>query len=264
MLFHVHILFYSVSELDENEVWDIENDDSCDDGFSSDNEVPDLPLNQDLSQAEERDLVVWILIFMVRLQAKHYIPDAALHCLIKFFYIFFSVVGRTSSYVATIASLFPKSLYELRQRFVSSQKFKRMVVCCKCHSIYDYSECVEGRGSTKHSRKCSNREHKNSSRKCEQLLLKTVEFSRGNTMLRPFKVYCYRSLTNSLKYLLQCQTFVSCLESWRMRQEVRSTLSDIYDGQLWKDFMYFESIPFLAHPYSLAFAMNIDWFQPYK
>ena len=28
--------------------------------------------------------------------------------------------------------------------------------------------------------------------------------------------------------------------------------------------MYFESIPFLAHPYSLAFAMNIDWFQPYK
>ena len=28
--------------------------------------------------------------------------------------------------------------------------------------------------------------------------------------------------------------------------------------------MYFESTPYLAHPYSLALAMNIDWFQPYK
>ena len=80
-MFHVHIISYSVSEFDENEVWDIENDDSCDDRFS-DNEVPDLPLNQEILQAEERDLVVWILIFVVRLQAKHYVPDAALHCLI--------------------------------------------------------------------------------------------------------------------------------------------------------------------------------------
>ena len=176
-------------------MWGIESDNAPDDTF--DDEVPDLPLNQ-VSQAEERDLVVWLLIFMVRLQARHYIPDAALTCMIKFLYIFFSVVGRTSSYVATIASSFPKSLYELRQRYGMSQQFKKMLVCCRCHSIYDYSECVEGCGSNKHSRKCINREHKNLSRKCEQLLLKTVEFSRGNTVLRPFKVYCYRSLTSSL------------------------------------------------------------------
>ena len=87
-------------------MWDIESDNAPDDAF--DDEVPDLPLNQ-VSQAEERDLVVWLLIFMVRLQARHYIPDAALTCMIKFLYIF-SVVRRTSSYVATIASSFPKSL----------------------------------------------------------------------------------------------------------------------------------------------------------
>lgn len=27
--------------------------------------------------------------------------------------------------------------------------------------------------------------------------------------------------------------------------------------------MYFEGVPFLARPYSLGLAMNIDWFQPY-
>ena len=256
------LLQLSVSEYEENEVWDSDSEETCGDEFDND-EAPDLPLNQE-SRAEERDLVVWLLIFILRLQAKHYIPDVALTSLIKFLFIFFSVIGRTSSYVATIASSFPKSLRELRQRFGFSQKFKKLVVCLKCHSVYDFSECVEICGLIKHSRKCNNREHKNSSKKCEQVLLKTVELSRGNTLLRPFKVYCYRSVGSSLQCLLQCETFISSLEGWRLRQEVTDTLSDVYDGQLWKDFMYFEGVPFLARPYCLALAMNIDWFQPYK
>ena len=243
-------------------MWDNESEHSSGDDFDDDGS-PELPLPQD-SHAEEKDLVVWILIFIMRLQAKHYIPDVALACLIKFLFVFFSVVGRTSSEVAKIASSFPKSLFELRQKFVLSQKFKKLVVCYKCHSIYNFSECVERCGVSTRSRKCSSREHKNSSRKCDHVLLKTVELSRGNTVLRPFKVYCYRSLASSLQRLLQCQAFVSCIESWRLRQEATATLSDIYDGQLWKDFMYFEDAPFLACPYSLALAMNIDWFQPYK
>ena len=41
-------------------------------------------------------------------------------------------------------------------------------------------------------------------------------------------------------------------------------MCDIYDGQIWKDFMSFEGVPFLVQPFCLALAMNIDWFQPYK
>ena len=96
------LLQLSVSEYEENEVWDSDSEETCGDEFDND-EAPDLPLNQE-SRAEERDLVVWLLIFILRLQAKHYIPDVALTSLIKFLFIFFSVIGRTSSYVATIAS----------------------------------------------------------------------------------------------------------------------------------------------------------------
>lgn len=41
-------------------------------------------------------------------------------------------------------------------------------------------------------------------------------------------------------------------------------LSDIYDGRLWKEFMHVNGVPFLSNSFSLALAINIDWFQPYK
>ena len=35
-------------------------------------------------------------------------------------------------------------------------------------------------------------------------------------------------------------------------------------GRLWKEFLLFNGLPFLAAKYSLAFMLNIDWFQPFK
>ena len=56
-------------------MWDNESEDPSGDEFDDDG-APDLPLPQD-SHVEEKDIVVWILIFIMRLQAKHYIPDVA-------------------------------------------------------------------------------------------------------------------------------------------------------------------------------------------
>ena len=42
------------------------------------------------------------------------------------------------------------------------------------------------------------------------------------------------------------------------------TLSAIYDGQIWSDFIQYEGVPFLASPHSYALILNLDWFQPYK
>ena len=54
------------------------------------------------------------------------------------------------------------------------------------------------------------------------------------------------------------------IETWRTRPEIENTLSDVYDGKIWKDFMSVDGEPFLAQPYSLAMALNVGWFQPYK
>ena len=108
--YRVHLLYmylHAVSDSEEIKVWDSASDieDSCVDQLDDD-EVPELPSIQ-ASLAEEKALIVWLLIFILRLQANHSIPDVALTCLIKFFFIFFTVIGRTNSYIATIASSFP-------------------------------------------------------------------------------------------------------------------------------------------------------------
>ena len=87
---------------DGEEVWD-ESDESCPE------ECPELPTASQDSE-EEDAIIQWLLIFLLRLQAKHYIPDAAVQCLVKFLYIFLRIIGRYSTTIANIASKFTISL----------------------------------------------------------------------------------------------------------------------------------------------------------
>ena len=52
-------------------------------------------------------------------------------------------------------------------------------------------------------------------------------------------------------------------ELWRQRKVNDGFYGDVYDGQVWKDFLTVNGKDFLNAPRSLAFAVNVDWFQPY-
>lgn len=70
------------------------------------------PNHSNLAQATQEtkvNLLSWILLFILRLQAKHYIPDVAVKSLLTLMYIFLSILGRKSDYVAGIAAIFPTS-----------------------------------------------------------------------------------------------------------------------------------------------------------
>ena len=41
-------------------------------------------------------------------------------------------------------------------------------------------------------------------------------------------------------------------------------MADVYDGSIWSDFLTYKGDDFLNAPRSLAFAINVDWFQPFK
>ena len=41
-------------------------------------------------------------------------------------------------------------------------------------------------------------------------------------------------------------------------------MADVYDGSIWSDFLTYNGDDFLNAPRSLAFAINVDWFQPFK
>ncbi len=59
--------------------------------------------------------------------------------------------------------------------------------------------------------------------------------------------------------------FLDLCEKWRQAaSNDRSLLLDVCDGRIWQEFMFVGGAAFLANSYSLAFILNIDWFQPYK
>ena len=76
-------------------------------------EPPALPQQNTMTSKTENVLLTWLLLFLLRLQAKHYIPDSAVNCLLKFLYMFFSIFGRHSDFVANLALCFPVSVYQM-------------------------------------------------------------------------------------------------------------------------------------------------------
>lgn len=57
-------------------------------------------------------LSMWLIGFILRLQAKYYVPEAALDGLIKFLYVFLSLLARLAPSLKPLLEVFPHSLYD--------------------------------------------------------------------------------------------------------------------------------------------------------
>jgi len=57
--------------------------------------------------------------------------------------------------------------------------------------------------------------------------------------------------------------FAQKCEQWRERDCEDDVYSDVYDRKVWKDVMTCNGKDSLNSPRSLAFVLNVDWFQPY-
>ena len=181
-----------------------------------------------------------------------------------------------------ISSLHINGLYEFSQLLPrntnlakklvgsASDSFSKYASCPTCHSLYPVDCCkVLLPDKTYSSLQCSYIKfphHPQAKRRqpCNDTLMKKVKTSSGTISLYPRQLYCYRSVKESLKLLVAQSGFVEKCELWRVRKTVDDTLTDIYDGQVWQDFLNPEGIPFLSLPYNFALSLNIDWFQPFK
>ena len=96
--------------------------------------------------------------------------------------------------------------------------------------------------------------------------MKMVRTSAGTTHfnLYPHQMYCYRSVTEFLREILFVPGFTEMCEAWRYKICWADKLDDLYDGQVWREFLNPQGVPFLSQPYNYAFSINVDWFQPYK
>lgn len=95
-------------------------------------------------------------------------------------------------------------------------------------------------------------------------MAKRAILSNGMEEFYPLKVYCYNSVKKKLQEMLMRENFLQSCESWREHHSQEGYLSDVVDGQVWKDFQTVNGEPFLAAPRNYMFMLNFDFFQPVK
>ena len=252
------------------EYWD-ENDSDVDNDFSQD-KCSDEPLTpnpghesqEDGLNQDERSVIWWVVVFTCVFETLHSVSSRAMAWLLHLLGSLFCFLSQYSKNIANIAHAFPSTLHQRSQYInekLSLPSLRRYVVCQACLSLNAYDDCLERRGSRVLVKSCP---------QCQREskivpLLKQVVTGTGNKKYYPYLVYPYVSLISSLQCLLLRPDFYNHCEEWRQRpKESQLSLSDVYDGKLWEEFMQVDSRAFLMAKNSIAFMLNIDWFQPYK
>ena len=86
----------------------------------------------------------WSLLFLLLWSSFYGISATAMNHLLRFLHYLFSKVAPYSHFIAALVTVFPTSLYMLRKKFeLSGDKFKKYVVCPRCHSLYELEKCFE-------------------------------------------------------------------------------------------------------------------------
>ena len=253
------------------EFWNIAGEDVNEDFPQGLSNVPTVDASETSRIiASARAIVRWMLIFLCLWSSFCSLSDNAFEALLAFLRAVFDSLGTIFPIVERFGMLLPKSLHLLRKQLgLDRDKFIKYVVCPKCHSLYNFDDCYETLHRRKVSKNCTlvqyphHRQHFRRT-KCREPLLKEVTLKTGETKLYPFKVYCYNSVTENLKYFLQRPGFASMCESWRNRDIPVGYLADVFDGRIWKEWQYAFGKPFLAAPRNYGFMLNVDWFQPFR
>ncbi len=190
----------------------------------------------------------------------------------RFFWGLVACVPSCSPTVASMAEKFPKTLITLRKLAGLTQSaFIKFVVCPKCHSIYPREACSRMSNNKEVSKLCSyiafpDHPHPSRRKECGTPLLKKVRLQKSGThKLIPFMSYAYQPLQTAIQNFLSRPGFLSACNLWQKRTFNDSTsLGDIYDGRIWREFTGRDGAQFASVPGHVLLTLNVDWFQPFK
>ena len=255
----------SIEGDEDSDVWSDVPEDHLLQDITNDEPLPEPRQRQSSIQAVTV-ILQWFAYFLLFWQAACKISDNGLEWLLRFMFQFLHMIGITcnSEYLAEMVLMFPSSLYLLR-KFVMFKRddFVKFAVCPKCSSLYNLENCTRKVGGRIVSNICSNKPFKKS-RECGASLAKKVILSCGKECFYPHKLYCFNSIIDQVERLLKRPGVPEMCEQWREREVNENILADVYDGAIWTDFLKYKGKDFLNVPRNLAFAINVDWFQPFK
>ena len=213
------------------------------------------------------------VVFMLKWQTLFRVSDAGMSVLFLFITVLISflISSLHINGLQEFSQLLPRNAIAARKLIGdTADSFAKYASCPTCHSIYPL-ECCKVLLPDKSfcSLKCSyikfpHHPQAIHRRACNDVLMKKVKTSSGIISLYPRQLYCYNSVIESLRHLVAQNGFINKCELWRNRTVVQNTMSDVFDGQVWQDFLNPGGVPFLSLPYNFALSLNIDWFQPFK
>ena len=194
----------------------------------------------------------------------HRLSDASVVVLLKFVSQFLLLLGKVTGceMLNNLSHSVPKSLWSVRKLSqVNRDEFEQLVSCPKCSSIYRLPDCfVNNQPIVCSYVRFPKHPHASRRKPCSHSLLRQAVSNKGKAFFTPYQVFCYKSLVESIKYLItnDDKFFVLC-NQWRSRNVSDGILADVYDGKVWQEFG-----EFLKSPNNLLLGFSVDWFQPYK
>ena len=167
--------------------------------------------------SQVRDVLSAVSLFLVFYHLVYRISENAVNTIIGFIQalIHFFAVITTHPLMLQIAYAFPKTLHAVR----AQNDYIEYVVCTKCCTLYNLSECIIDNHVHKESKKCSfihfpNHPQTSRRKACNEILMKEVKIGK-NYIFVPWKIYIYRSIIYALKDIAQQNGFFEKCEHWR-------------------------------------------------
>ena len=211
---------------------------------------------------------LWILLWIMSFRKRFNIPETATEALIQFIKLLLIEIGGSNF------EEFPGSLYLARNALGLKEQYHDFVACPKCHKLYNKKDVEEFKQNGNLAvMKCSHVEFPNStsrsSRRCQTPLSTQSELLQGRISIRSEKIFPFASIRNQLASMYCRPEFEKNLRHWSERKQFDDILTDIYDGQIWKNFKETndENSPNFFRPEvadsHLGLMLNLDWFQPY-
>ncbi len=99
-----------------------------------------------------------------------------------------------------------------------------------CYKLFSMEDCKAGRWTCDNKRFAKGKFAK----ACDTELGYKAVLKDGSSVFHPYKVYCYRSVLNSLEGMLTKPQVEESCEHWRKRDISRKEMGDVYDGRIWK------------------------------
>ena len=195
-------------------------------------------------QQETSKLVRVYVSFLLMFQTVFRLSDQAMDVLFHFLYIFLNTAAQ-QLHCQKLNDLFiklPKHIRGARALFGGRERFLQYVCCPSCHSIYLKDNCIQkNTNGTESTSLCTyvkfpKHPRKDMQKPCNMPLLRNIRSISGSYTLRPHLIYSYCSLIASLQALLLRPGFIEECELWRNNFPRSGNYTDVYDGQIWKDF----------------------------